>query len=138
MSLLDSEMSAKLGTLQSLDDAIAYRMRRLDRPCAQCTSTQKCAEHRHDHELVVGYQDRYTAAFTDVLADMEPDDIALVMQPGDGTPPTVGALSVALMTRLRELAADGPVVLEFDGRAVQIEREGPVLVEYPLAPGSTL
>lgn len=54
------------------------------------------------------------------------------MQPGDGTPPIVGVLSAALLARLRELAADGPVMTQLDGHLAMIELDGQALVEHPL------
>jgi hypothetical protein len=55
------------------------------------------------------------------------------MPPGSDVPPTAGALGVLTITRLRELAAGGPVETELDGRRVMIELddEGNI-VEYPL------
>jgi hypothetical protein len=136
MPELDLEVSAKIGTLQMLDDAIAYRLGQLNLPCQDCTSDQRCAEHTHDALLLDNYQDRYAAAFRDALAGMPPDDIAMILQPGNDTPPTVGALGVAVLTRLRELAAEGPTVTELEGRTVVIELDGPVVVEHPLPPAS--
>ena len=46
-------------------------------------------------------------------------------------PATAGALSVLTLARLRELAADGPVAVELDGRQVMIELDGRNVVEYP-------
>jgi len=100
MPLLDPQVSAKIGTLQALDDAIAFRLGRLNLPCPDCTADQKCIDHACDLELIAGYQDRYAAVFREALADMDPDDIEQVMQPGDGTPPTVGVLSAAVLARL--------------------------------------
>lgn len=135
MPLLDPDMAEKIGTLQLLDDAIAFRLGRLNLPCPACEPDARCAEHGHDGELVTGYMDRYAAAFYEALEGMEPGDIELMMRPGDSIPPTVRAVGAALMSRLRELAATGPVILELDGRTVMIEQEGPVLVEYPLTAG---
>jgi hypothetical protein len=56
--------------------------------------------------------------FREVCAGMDPDEIDRASRQGDGMPPTVLALSVALNTKLRELAADGPVVVELDGSPV--------------------
>ena len=79
---------------------------------------------------------RHAAAFQDATAGMDPDDIAAIMPPGDDTPPLVGALSLAILAQLRELAFDGPAVAELDGRAVVIQLDGPVIIEYPLPSGS--
>jgi hypothetical protein len=67
---------------------------------------------------------------------MDPDDIEQIMQPDDGTPPTVGVLSAAVLRRLRELAADGPVMTQLDGRSVMIELDGQAVVEHPLVTDS--
>jgi hypothetical protein len=48
MPLLDPQVSAKIGTLQSLDDAIAFRLSRLSLPCPDCTADQKCIDHACD------------------------------------------------------------------------------------------
>jgi hypothetical protein len=136
MPLLDPQISAKIGTLQSLDDAIAFRLSRLNLPCPDCTADQKCIDHACDVDLIAGYQDRYAAALADAFANMDPDAIEQIMQPGDGTPPTVGLLSAAVLTRLRELAADGPVVTQLDGRPVMIELDGQAVVEHPLVADS--
>jgi hypothetical protein len=136
MPLLDPETSAKIGTLQMLDDAIAYRLSQLHLPCAKCAPGQRCAEHAHDALLLDSYQDRYAAAFQDATAGMDPDDLAAIMRPGDDTPPLTGALSLAILAQLRELASDGPAVTELDGRAVVIELDGSVIIEHPLPSGS--
>jgi len=86
--------------------------------------------------LITHYQDRYAQALQDVLTGIHPNDIALVMQPGDDTPPTAAALSLVILARLRELAASGPAVTELDGRRVVIELDGPVVIEHPLPPGT--
>lgn len=127
MPILDPQMSVKLSELQTLDDAIAYRLGRLSQPCPDCGPAARCPEHHHDEHLMTSYQNRYATAFQDALAGMDPDDIALIMQPGDNLPPTAGAMSLAVLARLRELAADGPVVIELDG---------PDIIEHPLQPGS--
>jgi hypothetical protein len=131
MSILAPEVSAKLMTLQMVDDALAFRRRRLDQPCPDCGPGQICTEHAHDAGLVAGYQETYNAALRDALAGADPADIDEIMPPGGDMPATAGALSVLTLARLRELAADGPVVVEFDGRQVIIELEGRNVVEYP-------
>jgi len=136
MPLLDPQVSAQLGALQSLDDAIAYRLGRLNAPCPGCGPAARCAEHRQDEHLIASYQDRRAATLRDTLAGMDPADIALIMQPGDGTPPAAAAYGLAVLARLRELTADGPVLVELDGGPVVIERDGPVLLEHPMLPGS--
>ena len=132
---LDPQVCAQIGALQSLDDAIAYRLDRLSLPCQDCRPGARCAEHRHDEHLIASYQDRYATTLRDTLAGMDPADIALIMRPGDGTPPTAGAYGVAVLARLRELAASGPVLVELDGGPVVIELDGPVILEHPMLPG---
>jgi hypothetical protein len=122
--------------LAVLDDAIAFRQGRLNLPCPDCTADQKCIDHACDLDLIAGYQDRYPAACRDALADMHPDDIEQIMRPGDGTPPIVGVLGAAVLTQLRELAADGPVMTQLDGRLVMIELDGHAIAERPLVADS--
>ena len=56
MPLLDPQVTAKIGTLQSLDDAIAFPLGRLNLPCPDCTADQKCIDHACDLDLIAGYQ----------------------------------------------------------------------------------
>jgi hypothetical protein len=81
MPLLDPEVTATIGTLQSLEDAIAFRLGRLNLPCPDCTADQRCIDHACDLDLIAGYQDRYAAGCRDALADMDPGDIEQIMQP---------------------------------------------------------
>jgi len=136
MPPLDPQVSAKIGTLQSLDDAIAYRLGRLNVPCQSCGPGGRCPEHASDEHLIANYQDRYAAAFQDAMAGMDPGDIALIMSQDDDTPPTAAAFSIAVLARLREIAADGPVVTDLGDGTVVIEMDGPVIIEHPLEPGS--
>ena len=136
MPLLDPQVSAQISVLQSLDDAIAYRLGRLNAPCPDCGPAARCAEHRSDEHLIASYQDRRAATLRDTLAGMDPADIALIMQPGDDTPPAAAAYGLAVLARLRELTADGPVLLELDDGPVVIERDGPLLLEHPMLPSS--
>jgi len=131
MQLLDVRISARLGTLQSLDDAIAYRASRLDLPCTDCTTQQQCAEHAQDTRLLENYQKRYIEVFEEAVADMDPADIARVLEPDDGMPPLSHILALSLAAYLRKLTADGPVRTSLDGRTVVIDRDGPRLIEYP-------
>jgi hypothetical protein len=134
VSLLDPETSARLLTLQSLDDAIAFRLNRLDSPGDGCTHDERCMDHAYDEGLITGYRERHGTVITELFAGMDPAEVDEATRQGDGTPPTVIALSLAISARLRELAADGPFVTEFDGRPVVIELDGPLLVEHPLTP----
>ncbi len=132
MSLLDPGTSATFGTLQTLDDAIAYRMHRLGQPCQLCAPALKCAEHAQDESLLEGYQDRYVAIFQQALATMDPGTVEQIMQPGDATPKTTNLLAAAIITRLRKLAANGPIITELDGRPVLVELDGITVIEHPL------
>jgi hypothetical protein len=136
MPLLKPETSAKMAALQTLDDAIAFRLDRLKLSCPDCTADQKCHDHASDADLISGYQDRYASAFSDALADMDPDEIEQVMQRDDDTPPTVAVLSTMVLKRLRELAADGPALMHLAGRDVVIELDGSAIVEHPLTADS--
>ena len=132
MPLLGPHLSKMVGTLQLLDDAIAYRLDRLNPPGQHCRPDARCAGHRHDEQLIATYQGRYAAAFRDALAGMDARELALIMQPGDDIPATAAGLSLAVMTRLRELAAgpESPVVIELDRRPVVIELDGPAALKH--------
>jgi hypothetical protein len=134
VSLLNPEISARLQTLQSLDDAIAFRLNRLGSPCEDCTPDERCVDHAHDEGLIAGYRERHGSVLTEVFAGMDPEEVDQATRQGDGTPPTVIALSLAISARLRELAADGPFMTELDAGPVVIELDGPLLVEHPLMP----
>ena len=112
MPVLDPDMSAALGTLQSLDDAIAFRLGRLDQPCPDCVPQRRCMVHSYDERLVERYQARYAAAFSDALARLQPDAIVQVIRPG--VRPATALLATAVLTRLHEAAADGSVVTEME------------------------
>ena len=77
MPLLDPHISAKIGMLQSLDDAIAFRVSRLNLPCPDCTADRRCTDHACDLDLIAGYRDRYAAACRDALADIDPGEFDL-------------------------------------------------------------
>jgi hypothetical protein len=132
VSLFDPETTARLETLQSLDDAIPFRLSRLDFPCPDCTPGLQCDDHASDAHLISRYQERHGSVFREICAGMDPDDIDRAARRGDGTPPTILAVSAAIEARLRELAADGPVVVDLGDGPVVIELDGSVLVEHPL------
>ena len=60
--ILNPQISDKIGILQSLDDAIAFRLNRLNLPCQDCTAGRKCIDHAYDVDLMARYQDRYAEA----------------------------------------------------------------------------
>jgi hypothetical protein len=105
---MSDDVRAKLGTLQLLDDAIAFRLERLNQPCADCAPGQHCNDHACDLSLIQNYQDRYAAAWRDAFADMDPEAIEQIMRLGEAIPMTAAMLTVAILTRLREVAADRP------------------------------
>jgi hypothetical protein len=136
MPLLKPETAAKIAALQPLDDAIKFRLNRLSLPCPDCADDQKCDDHAADVDLIAGYQDRYASAFSDALADMDPEEIKEILQRDNEIPPTVAVLGTVVLKRLRELAADGPALMHLDGRDVVIELDGDAIVEHPLTAGS--
>lgn len=129
-------MFGKLGMLQSLDDAIAFRFGRLQRPCLDCTPRHRCTEHAFDQYLFQAYKARYAAACAGALAELDPGGIGQLIQAGR-MPPTAAIVGAAVTARLREAAASGPVVIELDREPVVIELNGQTLAENPLLPGSS-
>jgi len=136
LSLLTPETAAALQSLQSLDDAIAFRSARLDQPCPGCAPPRRCADHASDQRLITQYQRSQAATLTQLIAGFDPDDVRDLITGSEGTPPTVIAVTLAMQARIRELTADGPVTATFDGRPVIFERDGRRLIEHPLAPRS--
>lgn len=132
MPLFDSATKARLTELQSLDDAIAFRLARMGSPCPDCAPGQQCEDHAQDTQLVADYQARHGSVMTELLSPLDPGEVDRAMRRGDGLPPTVLAASLLLKARLRELAADGPVVAWLDGRLVALEVDGDRMVERPL------
>ena len=136
MPLLDPEITAKLGTLQSLDDAIAYRSSRLDMPCPDCTrqrlSGQRCTEHTCDIGLLEDYQERYLQEFHEAVTGMDPADLDKVLTPGDDRPAPSDLLALSITAHLRKLAADRPVLTRLTGRPAVIEMQGHRIIEHPL------
>jgi hypothetical protein len=132
MPLPDPVVSGTLGTLQSLDDAIAFRFGRLQRPCLDCTPRHKCTEHAFDQYLLEAYKARHAAAQADALAELDPDDICKLTRAGD-LPPAAAIVRAAVTARLQEAAA-GPVVIELDREPVVIELYGQPLAEHSLPP----
>lgn len=93
-----------------------------------------CAEHAHDAKLLAGYRARHTEAYADVAACLDPADVQQATEPANRMPPSVGLFSAAVLSRLKELTADGPAVVNLDGHDVVIVREGDKIAEYPLEP----
>lgn len=136
MPPLDCGELAQIGMLQALDDAIAFRSGRLQRPCLDCTGRHRCTEHAFDQYLLEAYKTRHTSARADVLAELDLDHTGTLMQ-ASGEPPTAAILGAAVTAWLREAAARGPVVVELDRDPVVIELSGPALAGYPLPPVGT-
>jgi hypothetical protein len=131
MLTLDPEQSEKLTKLQILDDAIAYRVALLERPCPDCASGEQCAEHAHDARLMQSYQDRYAAAFQDALAGLNATDIDRIFRPGDTGEPTACTLAVMVLDKLRGLADSGPAVTELDGETILVELDNGAVTMRP-------
>jgi hypothetical protein len=120
MPVLDPEISALIGTLQSLDDAIAFGLGRLGRPCLDCAAERRCTVHSYDERLVERYQARYAAAFSGALVRLDPDAIVPVIRPG-GVRPATALHCTAILTRLQETVADRPAVTEREGQPAVTE-----------------
>jgi len=116
--------------LQSLDDAIEFRLARLNQPCQDCDGGQKCTVHSLDERLLVRHQARYAAAFKGALADMDPDVIEQVMGPGAGVPQATVLLGTAILTRLLEIGDDGPAVTEPDGPQAESEPDRQTVMQH--------
>lgn len=137
MSLLAPERSARLTTLQMVEDALTFRQQRLSLPCPECTPDGRCIDHAQDERLIDDYQDTCDKAFGYALEGVDRADIDQVMTPDSDESPTVSALSILTLARLKELAADGPVETVFDGRRVIIELDDQgKIAEYPLPEGN--
>jgi hypothetical protein len=126
VSLLAPEVAACIRELQTLDDALAYRLGRLAQPCPPCPPGRHCPDHAGDHGLIADYRRRHGPARVDE-----------VMRTGDGTPPTALALGLTAEARLRELAADGPVLTRADLGSVLFSLEDGLLIEHPLTPATS-
>jgi hypothetical protein len=132
MSLVDPETQARLGRLQSLDDAIAFRLLRLEPPCADCAHEGRCVDHGSDADLIAVYRHEHGEVLSQVLTGLDPDEVDHAMRESDGTPPTVLVLSLILAARLREMTADGPVLARSQDGPVVLELEDGAIIEHPL------
>ena len=130
------ETRAALHYLQCLDDALAYRTSRLARPCPACAPGGRCEDHRRDEDVIAGYRDRSATVLRDFLSRFDPGDVQAVTSGPESPPPAEQACAVAMITWLRQAAADGPVLTERAGRPVIIEMADGQLIEHPLPPGS--
>jgi hypothetical protein len=135
VAILDPGTLAKLGTLQAFDDAIAFRLDRLNSPCEDCTPDEKCKDHACDVHLIAQYHDKHGSVLREVFAGMDPDKVLRATQDCDGTPSTVIAVSMVMTLKLRELAADGPIVIDLGSGPVIVELDGPQLVQHTVGPG---
>ena len=68
------------------------------------------------------------------MSQFDPADVRAVMTGSDGVPPAVLASAVAMAARLREAAADGPVLTTLNGTPAVIELDGGQLIEHRLPP----
>jgi hypothetical protein len=118
-----------------IEDAIDYRQGRAALPCADCGpgAGDWCEDHAQDLVLIRGYQGRYEEAFGAAVACLDPADVALVVE-GEREMRTAALYGVVLLLGMREIAADGPVLMNLEGRDVLIETEGGRIGEYPLEP----
>lgn len=126
---IDPETAAQIGTLQTLDDAIAFRANRLSLPCPDCIPGARCLDHLIDTDLIAAYQERHSSVFQDLLDRMDPEAAERVTQ---HAATAVNLLSEAVLAQLREVTADGPVVTQLDGRHVVLELDGQRIIEHPL------
>lgn len=132
-SLLAPDVAAGLRTLQSLDDAIAFRLRRMTESCDECAPGQRCADHFVDEKLVTTYRREHGEVLRRTIDTIKPGDAEQALRESAGVPPTVLATSLALATRLRELTADGPIMTNLgDGPVLLTLRDGK-LFEYRLS-----
>jgi excisionase family DNA binding protein len=131
-----AELASRLGDLQCLDDATAWRQSRLDAPCAACVPGAACHDHASDAALITRYRERQQAIFDEATAGADPADLAALIGDGtcDGEPLSlVGvAVNLAILTRLRHATAAGPAVADIGAGPALITQEGPAIIEYPL------
>jgi hypothetical protein len=136
VSLLAPEVAARFHELQTLDDALAFRLARAAQPCPHCPPAGHCPDHAADHGLIAAYHRRHGAVLHEVLSGLDPAQVDQAMQALEGTPPTIIALSLAVDARLRELAAGGPVLTDTDLGPVLFTLENGLLIEHPLTPAA--
>lgn len=135
---LGPEISAALGHLQGLDDAVAYRSSRLAGPCPDCPPGDRCLDHAVDEKFIAEYQERYAAAFREFMSGFDPAVVADFTTRAAIGPPTELAYALALTVRLRELAAtSGPVIVTLAGTPMVIEMDGENVVVHALTPDSS-
>lgn len=135
MSLLAPEITMKLAAVHSLGDAIEWRSDRLDEPCPDCTTGQKCTDHAWDVRLLEFYQDLFMTAFDDAVSGLDTSDIARVLQPGDDLPPPSRVLVQAITGHLSRLSLGDPVVITtLDGHPVAIDLDVHNATVRPLSP----
>ena len=112
--------SGRLRVLQSLDDAIAYRLGQLDGPCGACSAGGRCDVHAGDEDLIESYRQMHAGVFRALVQEMSPDEVAVIMQPGDAGPLTGFGVALELLARMQNGAAGGRAIVELDG-AVKAE-----------------
>jgi hypothetical protein len=103
----DPRGNSKLGILQSLDDAIAYRLGKLEGPCGACSAGGRCHVHANDDDLIESYREMHAGAFRELVQKMSPDEVAVIMQPGDARPLTGIGVAMELLAGMRKGDAGG-------------------------------
>lgn len=134
MLALDPEISFKVQTVQLIEDAIAYREGRSAAPCPDCRRSAKCDDHEQDIVLTRSYQARHDQAFAAALECMNPADVRQALGEEHKSRTAAELFGVAMLGRLREIAADGAVWTELAGRDVIIELDGDQVIEHLLSP----
>jgi hypothetical protein len=94
--------SGRLGILQSLDDAITYRLGRLEGSCGACGAGGRCDVHAGDEDLIESYRQMHAGVFRELVREMSPDEVALIMQPGGAGPLTGFGVAMTLLAGLRK------------------------------------
>jgi hypothetical protein len=68
----------RLNLMQAFGDAIAYRMNRMARPCADCAPGRQCDDHATDSALIKSYRKRYRAVADAGVGELEAVLVATV------------------------------------------------------------
>lgn len=137
---IDPVVQDRLVMCQMIDDAIEYRRWRSALPCPACgpgdDDGDRCADHAQDQVVIRAYEARYEEAFSAAVAVLNPADVRQVIA-DDCLDRTAALHGVTVLGQLRALAADGPVLMNLEGRDVIIEIDGDRIAESPLEPPRT-